>query len=76
MVILINPQGCGVRFGRPVELGTAVRLEGLPNGNVIARVVNCISFGEHEKFWLIGVALDEPGNVWGIDAPPEDWSNG
>jgi hypothetical protein len=75
-VILVNPQGCGVRFGRPVELGTALRLEGLANGNVAARVVNCISFGQHEKFWVIGLALDEPGNVWGIENPPKDWSHG
>ncbi|HEX3742204.1 MAG TPA: hypothetical protein VHV29_21075 [Terriglobales bacterium] len=41
--------------------------------SVIARVVNCISLGEYEKFWLLGLVLDEPGNVWGIDNPPEDW---
>jgi hypothetical protein len=49
-------------------------LEGLPNCNITARVVNCISFGEHEKFWLLGMALDEPGNVWGVKTPPKDWS--
>jgi hypothetical protein len=49
-------------------------LEGLPSGvNVSGKVVSCISFGEHEKLWLLGVALDEPGNVWGIQTPPEDW---
>ena len=74
-MILIDPQGCSVRFARPVEVGAAVRLEGLPDGNVTAQVVNCISFGQHEKFWVIGLALDEPGNVWGIKAPPEDWSS-
>jgi hypothetical protein len=72
-VILINPQGCGVRLGRPVEVGTTVRLEGLPNGNITAQVVNCISLGEHEKFWLLGMALDQPGNVWGVQKPPKDW---
>jgi hypothetical protein len=35
--------------------------------------VNCISLGEYEKFWLLGLTLDEPGNVWGIEKPPEDW---
>ena len=74
MAILINPQGCGVRLGRPVEVGTAVRMEGLPKGYIAGRVVNCISFGEHEKFWLIGIALDDPGNVWRFKKPPDDWS--
>jgi hypothetical protein len=74
LVILVNPQGCGLRFGRPLEIGTRVRLEGLPESrSVTAQVVNCVSLGQYEKFWLIGLALDEAGNVWGIDKPPEDW---
>lgn len=72
---LVNPQGCAARFGRPLEIGAAVQLEGLPAGrSVTARVVNCISPGEYEKFWILGLALDEPGNVWGIEQPPEDWN--
>jgi hypothetical protein len=76
LVILANPQGCGVRFGHPLEIGAAVQLNGLPvplDRSVTAQVVNCISLG-HEKFWLIGLALDEPGNVWGIETPPADWA--
>ena len=74
LILLVNPQGCAARFGRPLGTGTAVRLEGLPAGTrVTARVVNCIPIGEYERFWLLGLALDEPGNVWGIQTPPEDW---
>jgi hypothetical protein len=52
----------------------AVHLEGLPNAaNVTARIVNCFSLGEHEKLGLLGLALDEPGNVWGIETVPVDW---
>jgi len=36
-------------------------------------VVNCSSLGQYEKFCLLGLALDELGNVWGIEKPPEDW---
>jgi hypothetical protein len=72
LTVLVNPQGCAARFPRRLEIGAAVRLEGLPAGiNVTARVVNCIAI---EKFWLLGLALDEPGNVWGIQSPPEDWT--
>jgi hypothetical protein len=74
LIVLVNPQGCGARFGRPLEIGTHVRLEGLPEKrSTNARVVNCISLGQYEKFWLLGLTLDEPGNVWGIEKPPEDW---
>ena len=75
LIILVNPLGCAARFGRPLEVGSAVRLDGLPAGtNVTARVVNCISMGEWEKLWLLGLALDESANVWGIQSPPEDWT--
>jgi len=71
---LVNPQGCAARFRRPLDIGATVRLDDLPIGtSVTARVVNCISIGEYEKFWLVGLALDEPGNVWGVQTPPEDW---
>ena len=72
-MILVNPQGCAARFNRPVEVGTTVRLERLPRGCANARVVNCISVEKGGNLWLLGLALDEPGNVWGIDTPPLDW---
>ena len=76
VTLLVNPQGCAARFARPVEIGRAIRLEGLPVGrSVTARVVNCIRPGEYEKFWILGLMLDEPGNVWGIESPPEDWQS-
>jgi hypothetical protein len=74
LVILVNLQGCAARSGRPVEIGARIRLEGLPSrNNVTARVVNCIQLGDYEKPWLLGLALTEPGNVWGVQAPPADW---
>ena len=73
LTILVNPLGCAVRSRRPLEIGVAVRLEGLPaRTNITARVVNSIWLGEYEKVSLLGLALDEPGNVWGIKIPPED----
>lgn len=75
LVILVNPQGCAARFSRPLEIGAPVRLDGLPAGrDVMARVVNCISMGQYEKLWLLGLALDQPGNIWGIQSPPDDWT--
>ncbi len=72
-VILANLRGCAVRSPRPVATGTTVHLNGLTTAPLAARVVNCISLGEFEKLWLLGLALDHPGNVWGIESVPEDW---
>jgi hypothetical protein len=66
--------GCAVRSPQPVPIGTVVHLNDLAiKKEVAARVVNCISLGEYEKLWLLGLALVEPGNVWGIDPEPDDW---
>ncbi len=74
LVVLVNTRGCAARFSRPLKVGSAIRLEGLPTKtSVTARVVNCIPLGEFEKFWFLGLMLDKPGNVWGIESPPEDW---
>lgn len=74
LIILVNPRGCAARFKYPLEIGTRVRLEGLEKSSVTARVVNCFWPGEFAKFWILGLALDVPGNVWGIEAPPQDWN--
>lgn len=73
-IILANLGGCAVRSPRPIGTGTLVYLDGLPTRlRVAARVVNCISLGQFEKQWLLGLALVEPGNVWGIASVPKDW---
>ena len=74
LIILANLRGCAVRSPEPIPTGTVVYLEGLPvQSEVAARVVTCFSLGRFEHLWLLGLALIEPGNVWGIENVPEDW---
>ncbi len=74
VIILANLRGCAVRSPRPVPAGTTVRLEDLPAKKPVqARVVSCTSLGEFEKLWLLALALNEAGNVWGINPMPYDW---
>lgn len=73
-VILANLAGCAARSPRPLPPGSIVQLKSLPtNAEVTARVVNCISLGQFEKLWILGLALEESGNVWGIEPVPDDW---
>lgn len=75
--LVVNTQGCGVRLSRALEPGVPVRLDKLPGGNsVTARVANCIPLGAENKYWLVGLALDQTGNVWCIQPAPADWCSG
>jgi hypothetical protein len=74
--LVVNPQGCGVRLSKPLEPGVPVQLDELPGGkSVTARVANCVQLGTEGKYWLVGLALDQPGNVWCIHPEPADWGS-
>lgn len=72
--LVVNPHGCGLRLSRPLGAGTLVRLDELPCGYPAgACVVSCVALGT--DWWLVGLALDTPANVWCIQPAPADWSN-
>jgi hypothetical protein len=74
--LVLNTQGCGVRLSCPLQPGMAVSLEDLPIGkSVSARIANCVPLGTGGQWWMVGIALDEPGNVWGIHPAPADWGS-
>ena len=74
--LVVNTQGCGVRLSRSLEPGLAVSLDDLPAGQgVTARIANCVPLGSGGQWWMVGIALDEPGNVWGIHPTPADWGS-
>jgi hypothetical protein len=75
--LVVNPQGCGIKLSRALDPGTRVLLDGLPGGiQAFARVANCLPLGSDGKSFLLGLALETPGNIWGIQKEPEDWSTG
>jgi hypothetical protein len=72
--LVVNPQGCGVKLSRAIDAGTRVLLDGLPGGaQETARVANCLPLGNDGRFFLVGLALENPGNLWGIRETPADW---
>ncbi len=74
--LVVNTQGCGVRLSHALEPGLAVCLDELPTRKrVNAHVANCVPLGAGSKCWVVGIAIDEPGNVWGIHPAPEDWGS-
>lgn len=74
--LVVNMEGCGVRVSRPLDPGLPVLLDELPAGNISeGRVANCVPLGTEGKFWVVGIALDQRGNVWCIQPAPADWKD-
>jgi hypothetical protein len=74
--LVINTDGCGIRLKRALEPGFRVALDELPGGTcATATVSSCVPVGNDGKFFLIGLALDEPGNIWCIHPAPADWGS-
>ncbi len=72
--LVVNTEGCGVRLTQPLEPGLSVLLDELPGGtSAPARVANCVPLGTEGKYWLVGIALDQPGNIWCIHPAPANW---
>jgi len=72
--LVVNTEGCGVRLARPLEPGLPVLLDELPGGtSAAAQVANCVPLGTGSNYWLVGIALDQPGNIWCIRPAPENW---
>jgi len=75
MALVVSAQGCGFRTPQALPLETPVLLSNLPGGGTASgRVANCLPLGSEGKQFLIGVALYNSGNVWGIVDPPADWN--
>jgi hypothetical protein len=72
--LMVNPRGCGIRFPRSLKLGSSVRVDQLPGGgSANARVACSLPPTQGSKFWIIGIGLDSPANLWCLAPAPADW---
>jgi len=71
--LVVNTQGCGVRLAHTAEIGLPVEIETMTGQKLAAQVANSVPLGADGKYWLVGLALEEPGNVWGLQPAPADW---
>ena len=75
--LALNLNGCRYSSKHHLPKNTWVTLE-LPQGgqrrNVRARVAWIQRPHSVREFFQIAVELESPANVWGIEAPPADWS--
>jgi hypothetical protein len=72
--VVVNAHGCGLTASRRLEPGTHVSLEIMATKrSTTARVAEVVSLDADQRSWLLGLALDQPGNFWGVQYAPADW---
>lgn len=58
---------------KSIPVGTPVTVR-LQNGREAGgQVAFCKASASNDKLWGLGVVLDKPGNLWGINPCPKDW---
>ena len=74
--LVVNPQGCGVRFHRPLKPGLRVRVDGLPGvPSTTARVTANVPPRQGSRYWTVGIGFDSPGDIWCLAPAPPDWDS-
>jgi hypothetical protein len=74
--LVVNTEGCGVRLTRSLEPGLPVLIDELPGADKARAVVaNCVALGTEGTYWLVGLALEQTGNIWCIQPTPADWES-
>ncbi len=68
--LVVNMHGCGIEIERAVPAGTRIRVE-VGEKRMTGHVVDVGSIDD--KVSLLGVALDQAANIWGVQEPPPDW---
>lgn len=72
---LVNAHGCGLIFPRALAGGIQVRIEIVSaKRHTTAQVAEVVPLGGDPETWLVGLELDIPGNFWGIEYAPSDWT--
>jgi hypothetical protein len=75
VALVVSAKGCGFQASQALPIETPVLLSDLPGGaSTSGRVASCLPLGNDGKHFLIGVSLYNPGNVWGVADPPDDWN--
>ena len=70
--IIVNAQGCGVQSDAELPLNLPVELS-LDDRTTTGRTLNSAVIDASRSIYITGIALDHPGNFWGMASPPADW---
>ena len=68
--IVVNRHGALIYCTVPLHVGLKIQIHVIMAGK---RAPAEVVYVDHERPQVCGIALGEPGNIWGLSFPPNDW---
>src|SRR5437588_5135355 len=72
--LVVNAHGCAIRSRAKLDAGVQLHFHTKEGRVTTAQVVSCQPMKSDAQNWILGARLDRPGNFWGLQNFPNDWT--
>ena len=72
--LVVNAHGCAIRSRVKLDAGVQLHLHSKEGRVTTAQVVSCQPMELDSQSWRLGARLEHPGNFWGLQSFPKDWT--
>ena len=72
--LVVNAHGCAIRSRAKLDAGVQLHFHSKEGRVTTAQVVSCQPMKSDAQNWILGARLDRPGNFWGVQNFPNDWT--
>ncbi len=72
--LVVNAHGCAIRSRVKLDAGVQLHFHTKEGRVTTGQVVSCQPMESDSQSWRLGAQLDQPGNFWGLQNFPKDWS--
>ena len=72
--LVVNAHGCAIRSRAKLDPGVSLHFHSKDGRGITAQVVSCQPMESDSQSWRLGARLEHPGNFWGLQNFPKDWT--
>lgn len=72
--LVVNAHGCAIRSRAKLDPGVSLHFHSKDGRGTTAQVVSCQPMKSNSQSWILGARLEHPGNFWGLQTFPNDWT--
>jgi exonuclease VII small subunit len=72
--LVVNAHGCAIRSRAKLDPGVLLHFHSKDGRGTTAQVVSCQPMERDSQSWRLAAELEHPGNFWGLQNFPKDWT--